>query len=204
MSDNLFDSFKAPQIEVLVKMDIFSFAAVTSICKAFYWKYRGTAETRISSCPAFSIFSLSLSDASLWRASGKPISLSFSEIIWHLWMCLGILCIAMCNRHPHWCTESSHAEAGRVKHTSLHIHKHPLYAVCSKYNDCILAPFSSGWWQVFFPLTWLEWNPIISVMALQLFFCFEGVRLLESPLLDPNVLSKSVMRYGANVQRRQM
>lgn len=41
-------------------------------------------------------------------------------------------------------------------------------------------------------------------MALQLFFCFEGVSVLESPLLDPNVLSKSVMRNGANVQWRQM
>ena len=106
---------------------------------------------------------------------GNPF-LSLSRFIWHLYMCLGILCIEICNAHPHWHREKhTHGRRGARGVTHMHIHKHTPSMQCSKYSDCILAPFSPGWWQVFFPLTWLKWNPIISVMVLQLFLCFEGV-----------------------------
>lgn len=98
---------------------------------------------------------------------------------------------------PTWHTEKhscTHAEAHRMKHIHTQTQIQWLYfgSIFSRVVTSIL------------PLTWLKWNPIISVMALQLSFCFEGVSLLESPLLGPNVFSKSVMRNGANVQWRQM
>lgn len=170
--------------------------------QAYFRKWRGCSSGSLLSCIYCLWFVL------LWCLTLKSIRetrFSLSGFVWHLCMCLGILCIEICNTHPHDTLKNTltQAEAHSVKHTSLHIHKQTLSMQCSKYNDCVLAPFSLGWWQVFFLLTWLKWNPIISVMALQLFFCFEGVSLLESPLLDPNVLSKSVMRNGANVQWRQ-
>lgn len=96
----------------------------------------------------------------------------------------------MCSTHPHRLSETL-TEEHRLRYTCMHKNTHCKQS--SKYNNGILTPFSPGWWQVFFFSTWLKWNPIISVMALQLLFCCKGGSLLESPLLDLNVFSKSVM-----------
>lgn len=57
-------------------------------------------------------------------------------------------------------TTTQHAEKHTHMNGKTHIYTYTqIYTPsmqCSKYNDCILAPFSPGWWQVFFPLTWLK------------------------------------------------
>lgn len=104
-------------------------------------------------------------------------------LIWLVREC--VLGFKACATQTHTNTTYKHKRhTGRNTHPYTYTNTPP-FMQCGKHNDCILAPFSPGWWQVSFPLTWLKSNPIISVIALQLFFCFAGVSLLESPLLDP-------------------
>lgn len=119
------------------------------MCEAYFWKGKGWS----SSSPLSSIYCRQL--VLLWclafkEHQGNPVLFSLDSF--DTWVCVLGFYAWRCAIHTHTTHGKTltQAEAHSVKHASLHIHKQTPSMQCSKYNDCILAPFSPGWWQVFF------------------------------------------------------
>lgn len=125
----------------------------------FLWFCFSSTEIQQIICKFFHCYRravlLSPCDATLKAHEGKPISLSSDTRV------LGFYAFR-CATHTHAHAGTHTVTRGRVTlaaalrdetHICTLTPTHPGSVPRRKYSDCILASFSSGWWQVSFPLT---------------------------------------------------